>query len=108
MVHPTCWTACGIDPDVYQGFRLCMGVGPPRLCLKYGMPDLRDISRLIQGGSALWIQTRWFRRALKALVMSGPSPLLPISRQTDEIHPILWLKKHSRHGCEPVCKSWKP
>jgi phenylalanyl-tRNA synthetase alpha chain len=42
MVHPNVLRACGIDPDVYQGFAFGMGVD--RLgSLKYGMPDLRDM-----------------------------------------------------------------
>jgi phenylalanyl-tRNA synthetase alpha chain len=42
MVHPNVLAACGIDPDVYQGFAFGMGVD--RLgTLKYGMPDLRDM-----------------------------------------------------------------
>jgi phenylalanyl-tRNA synthetase alpha chain len=42
MVHPNVLRACGIDPDVYQGF--AFGLGVDRLgMLKYGMPDLRDM-----------------------------------------------------------------
>lgn len=40
MVHPNVLKACGIDPDVYQGF--AFGIGIERLAmLKYGIPDLR-------------------------------------------------------------------
>ena len=40
MVHPNVLRACGLDPDVYQGFAAGMGV--ERLAmLKYGIPDLR-------------------------------------------------------------------
>jgi phenylalanyl-tRNA synthetase alpha chain len=40
MVHPKVIAACGLDPDVYQGF--AFGVGVDRLAmLKYGMDDLR-------------------------------------------------------------------
>jgi phenylalanyl-tRNA synthetase alpha chain len=40
MVHPNVLTACGIDPEVYQGF--AWGIGIDRIAmLKYGMPDLR-------------------------------------------------------------------
>ena len=40
MVHPNVIKACGLDPDVYQGFAAGMGV--ERLAmLKYGIPDLR-------------------------------------------------------------------
>ena len=42
MVHPNVLKACGIDPDVYQGF--AFGFGVDRLAmLKYGVPDLRDM-----------------------------------------------------------------
>jgi len=42
MVHPNVLRACGIDPDVYQGF--AFGLGADRLAmLKYGVPDLRDM-----------------------------------------------------------------
>ncbi len=40
MVHPNVLTACGIDPDVYQGFAWGMGIDRIAM-LKYGMPDLR-------------------------------------------------------------------
>ena len=40
MVHPRVIAACGLDPEVYQGF--AFGVGIDRLAmLKYGMNDLR-------------------------------------------------------------------
>ncbi len=40
MVHPKVIAACGLDPEVYQGF--AFGVGVDRLAmLKYGMDDLR-------------------------------------------------------------------
>ena len=40
MVHPAVLTACGLDPDEWQGF--AFGVGIDRLAmLKYGMEDLR-------------------------------------------------------------------
>ncbi|MBM3513399.1 MAG: phenylalanine--tRNA ligase subunit alpha [Alphaproteobacteria bacterium] len=40
MVHPNVIKACGLDPDIYQGFAAGMGV--ERLAmLKYGIPDLR-------------------------------------------------------------------
>jgi phenylalanyl-tRNA synthetase alpha chain len=42
MVHPNVLKACGVDPDVYQGF--AFGLGVDRLAmLKYGVPDLRDM-----------------------------------------------------------------
>ena len=40
MVHPNVLTACGLDPEEWQGF--AFGVGIDRLAmLKYGMDDLR-------------------------------------------------------------------
>jgi phenylalanyl-tRNA synthetase alpha chain len=40
MVHPRVIAACGLDPNVYQGF--AFGCGVDRLAmLKYGMTDLR-------------------------------------------------------------------
>jgi phenylalanyl-tRNA synthetase alpha chain len=40
MVHPNVLKACGLDPEVYQGFAAGMGI--ERLAmLKYGIPDLR-------------------------------------------------------------------
>jgi len=42
MVHPNVISACGLDPERYQGF--AFGVGLDRLAmLKYGIPDLRDM-----------------------------------------------------------------
>ena len=40
MVHPNVLTACGLDPDEYQGFAFGMGVERVAM-LKYGIPDLR-------------------------------------------------------------------
>jgi len=40
MVHPSVIKACGLDPDVYQGFAFGMGVERVAM-LKYGIPDLR-------------------------------------------------------------------
>lgn len=40
MVHPNVLRACGLDPDVYQGFAFGMGVERVAM-LKYGIPDLR-------------------------------------------------------------------
>lgn len=40
MVHPNVLRACGIDPEIYQGF--AFGIGIERIAmLKYGIPDLR-------------------------------------------------------------------
>jgi len=40
MVHPNVLTACGLDPQEYQGF--AFGMGLERIAmLKYGIPDLR-------------------------------------------------------------------
>jgi phenylalanyl-tRNA synthetase alpha chain len=40
MVHPNVLKACGLDPDVYQGFAAGMGIERIAM-LKYGIPDLR-------------------------------------------------------------------
>ncbi len=40
MVHPNVIKACGLDPDVYQGFAAGMGIERIAM-LKYGIPDLR-------------------------------------------------------------------
>src|ERR1700726_3977492 len=42
MVHPNVLRACGIDPDVYQGFAWGMGIDRIAM-LKYGMADLRQL-----------------------------------------------------------------
>jgi len=42
MVHSNVLRACGIDPDVYQGFAWGMGIDRIAM-LKYGIPDLRDL-----------------------------------------------------------------
>jgi phenylalanyl-tRNA synthetase alpha chain len=42
MVHPNVLRACGIDPDVYQGFAWGMGIDRIAM-LKYGMSDLREL-----------------------------------------------------------------
>jgi phenylalanyl-tRNA synthetase alpha chain len=41
MVHPNVLKACGLDPDVYQGFAFGMGIDRLAM-LKYGIPDLRS------------------------------------------------------------------
>jgi phenylalanyl-tRNA synthetase alpha chain len=40
MVHPNVLSACGIDPQRYQGFSFGMGIERIAM-LKYGIPDLR-------------------------------------------------------------------
>jgi len=51
MVHPNVLTACGIDPNEYQGFAFGMGI--ERLAmLKYGIPDLRTFFE----GDARWLK----------------------------------------------------
>ncbi len=42
MVHPNVLTACGLDPEVYQGFAWGMGIDRIAM-LKYGMSDLRQL-----------------------------------------------------------------
>lgn len=56
MVHPNVLRACGLDPDVYQGF--AWGIGIDRIAmLKYGMPDLRPFFEADQR----WINHYGFR-----------------------------------------------
>ena len=51
MVHANVLTACGIDPNEYQGFAFGMGI--ERLAmLKYGIPDLRTFFE----GDARWLK----------------------------------------------------
>ena len=42
MVHPNVLRACGIDPDIYQGFAWGMGIDRIAM-LKYGISDLRQM-----------------------------------------------------------------
>src|SRR5947209_8742669 len=42
MVHPNVLTACGIDPEIYQGFAWGMGIDRIAM-LKYGISDLRQM-----------------------------------------------------------------
>src|SRR6186713_2563587 len=42
MVHPNVLRACGIDPEIYQGFAWGMGIDRIAM-LKYGMADLRQL-----------------------------------------------------------------
>ena len=56
MVHPNVLRACGIDPDVYQGFAWGMGIDRIAM-LKYGLPDLRDFFE----GDLRWLDHYGFR-----------------------------------------------
>ncbi len=65
MVHPKVISACGLDPDVYQGF--AFGVGVDRLAmLKYGMDDLRAFF----DGDLRWLKHYGFG-ALEVPTLSG-------------------------------------
>jgi phenylalanyl-tRNA synthetase alpha chain len=65
MVHPKVIAACGLDPDVYQGF--AFGVGVDRLAmLKYGMDDLRAFF----DGDLRWLKHYGFA-ALDVPTLSG-------------------------------------
>ena len=65
MVHPKVISACGLDPDVYQGF--AFGVGVDRLAmLKYGMDDLRAFF----DGDLRWLKHYGFG-ALDVPTLSG-------------------------------------
>ncbi len=55
MVHPRVITACGLDPDAWQGF--AFGCGIDRLAmLKYGMTDLRPFF----DGDVRWLKHHGF------------------------------------------------
>ena len=65
MVHPKVIAACGLDPNVYQGF--AFGVGVDRLAmLKYGMDDLRAFF----DGDLRWLKHYGFG-ALDVPTLSG-------------------------------------
>lgn len=68
MVHPNVLTACGINPDVYQGFAFGMGVDRLAM-LKYGMPDLRDMF----AGDPRWLGHYGFDPLVQASLESGLS-----------------------------------
>lgn len=68
MVHPNVLTACGINPDVYQGFAFGMGVDRLAM-LKYGMPDLRDMF----AGDPRWLGHYGFSPLVQASLESGLS-----------------------------------
>lgn len=68
MVHPNVLRACGIDPDVYQGFAFGMGVDRLAM-LKYGMPDLRDMF----SGDTRWLAHYGFDPLRQANLESGLS-----------------------------------
>jgi phenylalanyl-tRNA synthetase alpha chain len=65
MVHPRVIAACGLNPDVYQGF--AFGTGVDRLAmLKYGMDDLRAFF----DGDLRWLKHYGFA-ALDVPTLSG-------------------------------------
>lgn len=68
MVHPNVLTACGLDPEVYQGFAFGMGVDRLAM-LKYGMPDLRDMF----AGDPRWLGHYGFSPLIQASLESGLS-----------------------------------
>ncbi|HEX8620413.1 MAG TPA: phenylalanine--tRNA ligase subunit alpha [Allosphingosinicella sp.] len=65
MVHPRVIAACGLDPEIWQGF--AFGVGIDRLAmLKYGMDDLRAFF----DGDLRWLRHYGFA-ALDVPTLSG-------------------------------------
>jgi phenylalanyl-tRNA synthetase alpha chain len=69
MVHPKVIAACGLDPDVYQGF--AFGVGVDRLAmLKYGMDDLRAFF----DGDLRWLKHYGFSAFDVPTLSGGVSP----------------------------------
>ena len=68
MVHPNVLTACGLDPEIYQGFAFGMGVDRLAM-LKYGMPDLRDMF----AADPRWLGHYGFSPLVQASLESGLS-----------------------------------
>jgi len=68
MVHPNVLTACGLDPNEYQGFAFGMGVDRLAM-LKYGMPDLLDMF----AAAPRWISHYGFDPLVQANLASGLS-----------------------------------
>lgn len=68
MVHPNVLTACGLDPEGYQGFAFGMGVDRLAM-LKYGMPDLRDMF----ASDPRWLGHYGFSPLVQASLESGLS-----------------------------------
>jgi phenylalanyl-tRNA synthetase alpha chain len=56
MVHANVLRACGLDPDIYQGFAWGMGIDRIAM-LKYGLPDLRALFE----ADARWLDHYGFR-----------------------------------------------
>jgi phenylalanyl-tRNA synthetase alpha chain len=56
MVHANVLRACGLDPDIYQGFAWGMGIDRIAM-LKYGLPDLRALF----DADARWLDHYGFR-----------------------------------------------
>ena len=54
--HPNVLRACGIDPDVYQGFAWGMGIDRIAM-LKYGIADLRQLFE----GDVRWLSHYGFK-----------------------------------------------
>ena len=66
MTHPNVIRACGVDPEVWQGF--AFGIGIDRLAmLKYGMPDLRAFF----DGDMRWLRHYGFHSADAPSVHAG-------------------------------------
>lgn len=68
MVHPNVLRACGIDPDVYQGFAFGMGIDRLAM-LKYGIPDLRNMFE----SDVRWLEHFGFEPFFSPSVTSGLS-----------------------------------
>src|ERR1700677_1026346 len=69
MVHPNVLRACGIDPDVYQGFAWGMGIDRIAM-LKYGMHDLRAFFE----ADVRWLAHYGFRPLDLPTLAGGLSP----------------------------------
>jgi phenylalanyl-tRNA synthetase alpha chain len=68
MVHPNVLRACGIDPDVHQGFAFGMGIDRLAM-LKYGIPDLRDMF----SADVRWLEHYGFEPTIQPNLATGLS-----------------------------------
>ena len=86
MVHPNVLRACGIDPDVYQGFAWGMGIDRIAM-LKYGMSDLRQLFES---------DVRWLS-PLRLQAARRPDARRERAESCErrvKVHPLSWLKEH--------------
>jgi hypothetical protein len=116
MVHPNVLRACGIDPDVYQGFAWGMGIDRIAM-LKYGMPICGSCSTATSAGSTITASSRSTCRRWRGIehvklaktAVAERAPTLPSQRERSSSRPasgrgtreaiimkftLSWLKEH--------------